>query len=69
MEIYIGDTKKRETVSYNLCSTTPSKNTHFQASSKYKAIVDESSKEDDTENENEDSSGEELDEEFSEQDF
>ena len=60
-EIYIGDTKKREIVSHILCSITPFKNAHFQASSKGKTIVDESSKEDDTEYENKDSSEEKSD--------
>ena len=68
-EIYIGDIKKGETVSHIPYSTTPSEDAHFQASSKGKAVVDESSEEDDTKNENEDSSEEESDEESSEQDF
>ena len=63
------DTKKGEIVSHIPCSTTLSEDAHFQASSKGKAVVDKSSKENDTKNKNEDSSEKESDKEFSEQDF
>ncbi len=68
-EIHIGDTKKGEIVSHIPCSTTLSEDTCFQASIKGKAVMDESSEEDDTEHENGNSSGEESDEESSEHDF
>lgn len=56
-------------VSQILCSTTPSKNTQFEASSKSQINVDESLKEEDTDISDAYSADEESDKKLSGQDF
>ena len=68
-EIYIGDTKKGEAISPIFCFITSSEDTRFQASSKGKAIINDSSEKDDTKYENGDSSEEKSNEILSDQDF
>ena len=69
-EIHIGDTKKQETISQILYSTTVSKGTQFQANKKEKIVVDESSEEEDIEDNVEDSfSKKESNEELFDQNF
>ncbi len=65
-EIHIGDTKKGEIVSHIPCSTTLFEDTRFQASIKGKAVIDDSSEEDNIKHEDGNSSKEKSDEESSE---
>ena len=68
-EIHIGDSKKREAIFQIPCSTTASGDTHFQASTKHKANVDESSDEEHREHEDGSSIEGESDDESSDQGF
>ena len=56
-------------VSQNFCSITSFEDTRFWASSKNKAIIDDSSEEDDTKHKNGDNFEEKSDKTFSDQDF
>ena len=68
-EIHIGDIKKREVVSQIPYSTTSSKETQLEASSKNQIDADESSEEEDMDSSDTYNSDEESEKELSDQDF
>ena len=68
-EIFIEDNKKREAIYQILCSTTLFEDTRFQANSKNKANVNESSEEKNIDQEDGNSIEEESDDESSDQGY